>query len=192
MNLDREVDGKEDAMLDRALTTLGKKSVVWFACLIFGAGWGVVCGAIAGSVFFPEIGTVYGGTAGGLVGALGGAVAGVTGTVFGGRLGWGLAGVLGGPIITAMLLKHFETSFFGAKLLYVLVPSLVGGALGVAVGRGLRSGKSFVPGVERIVELINDASPPKVTAKPPGLPTELTPAGPPEGRGDEIAPAGTT
>jgi hypothetical protein len=75
--------------------------------------------------------------------------------------------------------------------LFFLLPALIGGALGLAVGFGLRKGKSLLPGVRQLAAVLNDARPPARTVRHSSATAEVTPSLAPVGRGDEAAPAGS-
>jgi hypothetical protein len=62
------------------------------------------------------------------------------------------------------------------------------GVLGYAVGRGAQTGKSAVPGVQKIVQAIRDGNALPPAALPGRMPAEVAPATAPGGRGDEAVP----
>jgi len=186
------------------------KRRAWTGCVGLGAGYGAVCGAL----FFVVFGALPAGShedgrgfltgmltallGGAGVGAIGGAVTGGIGSLLEGRLGWCLAAVLGGvatgillagPVL-AYLARH-ELRLGPTRLLVLLVPAWVAISLGLAIGRGLQSGQSPLPGVRALALVVHRESPPMGVLDLPSLPGEVVPARTPPGRGDEAAPAET-
>jgi hypothetical protein len=131
-------------------------------------------------------------------GAIGGGVAGVIGNFA--RSVWAccLAGMVGGlaPLATLWLVfLRLQPEGPNGPIplmlqLLAVLPVVAGGLLGLAVGRGLQSGRSAVPGVQALVEKMQRVDAPE-PARPRSIPpAEVTPAAMPAGRGDEAAPAG--
>jgi hypothetical protein len=162
--------------------TIARRLKAFVACVLFGAVYGGVCGATYAGILTRGEGIVIGGFFGGVMGCVSGAV----GCLIGGPYGWCLAGVLGAISPWIMLgVPGLELGDFDI----VLAPALIGGALGIAVGRGLRKRKSRLPGVVKLATILDGARRPALVPKRPGAPTEVTPARAPEGRGDETIPA---
>jgi hypothetical protein len=164
-----------------ALAFIARRLKVMGACVLFGAAYGAVCGALYGTLLVPGFGTAFGA----VYGLMMGCVSGIIGGVVGGPLGWCLAGMLGS--VAPWLLDGSWTVLWN---LFVVPPAGIGGCLGVAVGLGLRKGKSRLPGVEPLSRVIYPDGPPRRPAGTPTAPSEVAPAGAPAGRGDETAPAG--
>ncbi len=74
--------------------------------------------------------------------------------------------------------------------IFSLLPAAIGGGLGVAVGLGIRRGRSRLPGVERLASVVNPDGVHSLRVGLPSTPRELIPACSPEGRGDELASDG--
>jgi hypothetical protein len=67
---------------------------------------------------------------------------------------------------------------------------LTGGLLGLAVGTAVESGRSSMPGVQRVARVICHVDSVGPSAGPDRLTAEVIPSSTPEGRGDESIPAG--
>ncbi len=170
------------------------------ACLGFGTGYGAVCGALFAAlmavvisfsgdpgleqfIVVPLLGAILGGLGGGAGGLLGSALRGCA--------GWTVAGLVGGfcslalPAVLISLLGGQAP--LGVVLASALIPAAIGGGVGHAVGRGLQRGQSTLPGVDRLGMILREGRPNALPPGDPALPTEVTPAGSPDGRGDEVA-----
>jgi hypothetical protein len=110
-------------------------------------------------------------------------------------MGWGVAIVLGwlAPGLILISLTFLAEADGPETLVFALIAlapgSLVIASLGIAVARALRTHRSAVPGVQRLVTAVND-----VCAEPrdhgrAGISAEVAPASAPAGRGDEPTPA---
>src|SRR4051794_10216125 len=79
---------------------MGRRGGVITSCACFGAAYGAVFGCFCGPQFLesswllPDV--LLGTGVGLLLGAIGGGIAGGGGDIVGGRIGWSLAGALGG------------------------------------------------------------------------------------------------
>lgn len=174
-------------------------------------GVGTLYGGVAAVLFvslLSLISTAMGGEAGPpllgvapaamIAGAVGGCVAGVAGNFTRRLRACVLAGMAGGlaPVATFILIALIEEGGWPREALplglqvLAMAPVVIGGLLGLAVGRGLQTGRSAVPGVQTLVEKMQRLDAPEPPRPHPVLPAEVTPAAMPAGRGDEAAPAG--
>jgi hypothetical protein len=181
-------------MWERVTRFVRRKFNVWGACVALGAGYGAAFCAICGTLRCPVFGTVIGTLGGAMYGSVCGCVAGIAGNVVGGRIGWGLAGLLGGLTPLAIIWPWLQTGqnlsmSVPGMLIVFLPPAVLGLGLGLSVGCAIRTGRSSIPGVDGLIKAIHDDGRPW-DAKLWSLPTEVVPTATPEGRGDEVAPAG--
>jgi hypothetical protein len=195
---DHRVGGEKDDMRERREGFLSRQARASAYCVVYGAAYAALCFAVSvrHSVSFIHI--IENALAGAIAGAAGGFVASIVRNVTGRRLGWCLAGAVGG-LTLGLVLMHclassvtdwYPDSFW--ELLYpfwsVLQTSvLIGAGLGLALDLGLWTGKSILPGAQRVA----------ATAYPVSLPeavetlldsSEVIPSAAPEGRGDEAVP----
>jgi hypothetical protein len=157
------------------------------ACVKFGAAYGAFCGAVVGTLAVPLVGTLVGALIGTLFGVACGTVVGIAGSLLGERLGWCVAGLIGGltPLLVlcdGLHLSDMREAGF-ANLAVITAP--IGGLLGLVLSRALRSGRSVVPGVQKLAAVIHDATPRRVLTLHE-QPAEVIPSPAPEGRGDEV------
>jgi hypothetical protein len=170
---------------------------LWGAFAGYGSKYGAALGALWGTIHLLRFGEsealLLGPVFGAMMGAFGGSVAGLVGNVIGGLPGWFIGGVLGsaGPAVGVYYLSLGvgQPALRGSTLLVAPACVILGGVLGLALGMGLRRGKSKVPGVEALAAIIAEDKVPERAARPAQLPTEVSPSAAPGGRGDEAAPA---
>jgi hypothetical protein len=183
-------DRGEDERSEEHLETAPGWQTLWTVCMCYGAAFGAACGALCGTVsLWSPAGQLAGALVGLLMGTLGGWVYAVVGTSLGGPVGWGLAGLLGTLAPTALvgfLLGRNPVS--GSIVTGIALAGLTSGCLGLAVAHGLDTGQSRVPGVQGLVEVIQEVTLAKRSGSVSDTAAEITPAAPPEGRGDEAAP----
>jgi hypothetical protein len=185
-------------------------------CLGFGMVYGAVCGAICapsliwmaarghlpiwptGPLYLDRMSAAlirvfYGEPRIALIGVLCGAVSGglfgLLGSFARGPAGWCLVGALAGYLMPSLWAQPpFEHPSLWFSEWNVL-PALIAGSLGLAIGGGLRSDRSRLPGVRRLRKVLHEESRPRGQAPPPAVPAEVTPSLAPAGRGDETTPA---
>jgi hypothetical protein len=151
----------------------------FFACVLLGAAYGTAFGMFYGPALWlpspdgPLWAVRWGAIYGASLGAFGGGVAGFFGIVSGRHVAWWLAGVLGGaaPAACLWIVSGFAAAWESAPLFRDRILSdglivcsgivLIGGGLGAAVDRALRSGRSVVPGVQRLAAIINQVNRPE-------------------------------
>jgi hypothetical protein len=166
---------------------MGRKVRVATHCAILGAAYGAAAGAVFGSLVLPVLGTVLGAWAGGGLGLICGFTAGLVGDLLERAPGWCVAGALGGLVPAALFSSSGFTLDPVSSVLILAVPVLTGCCLGIAIGSGLRTGKSAVPGVGRLAAVISEVK--RTDLSTGGVPTEVTPSAAPEGRGTETVPS---
>jgi hypothetical protein len=151
----------------------------FLACVVLGTAYGAAFGSFYGPALWlpspdgPLWAVSRGAVFGASLGAFGGGVAGFFGIVSGRHVGWWFAGVLGGAapaacvwIVSGLAAGWEPVEFHSERILSdgLLVCSgivLIGGCLGAAVDRALRSGRSIVPGVQRLAAIINGVNRPE-------------------------------
>jgi hypothetical protein len=167
------------------------------ACMMYGAAYVALCATATGYLEASILWAVPLALVGGLVGAIGGLVASVLRNITGPRFGWCLAGFIGGCAPGVLLLALYPPHSSGTCFpdmnptvsSLVVWPSLIGAGLGLTVDYRLRTGRSLLPGVQRLATVLNDCRPPGRLAVPHGAAAEVTPAHALQGRGDEAEPA---
>jgi hypothetical protein len=167
---------------------------LWTVCMCYGAAFGALCGVMCGITSpDPPVGLFYGAPAGLVVGSLAGCVYVAVGACVRGPAGWGLAGLLGSLAPTALigflLGRSPET---GPLLTGLALVGLTGGCLGLAVAHGVDTGESRVPGMQSLVEIIQETTHAQRSRTASGIASEVAPSAAPAGRGDEAAPVGET
>jgi MFS family permease len=178
-----------------------KKQRIWKACALFGMLYGAAGGALFGALTcFVGPGGIVAGTMvrwsvlGLWFGLLGGCMAGFVGSTWRTPVGWLVGGLLGGLLTARMCWWSWgwRVAFhvFSPLAWFIAGAVLLGGALGWAVGLGFRFGVSSVPGVQKIVGILDDDTPVAIETRAPRAASEVTPARAPHGRGDEAAPGG--
>jgi Pentapeptide repeats (8 copies) len=157
---------------------------VFLACVVFGAGYGAAFGSVYGPVLWLPSGDGFlwavenGAICGAALGAFGGGVTGFAGNIIGWRVGWVLAGGLGSAASAACVWavaciaaawepnQVFREKNLIDGALWCSGVILIGGLLGMALDRALRTGRSFVPGVQRLAATINgEPQPPQESAR---------------------------
>jgi hypothetical protein len=147
---------------------------VFWSCTLFGFVYGAAFGSLCElTLWLPSgrgaLSAVLGGAVdGALLGAFGGGVAGFVGNMIGWRIGWTLAGGFGSAAAAACVWTLIclavglepDPPFVRDRNLtegaiWCSGIILVGGLLGTALDRALRSGRSFLPGVQRLASVIN-------------------------------------
>jgi hypothetical protein len=184
---------------------MGRKLKIVCACLALGSAYGAALGALDEALFLTDpagipTAALDGAVCGAVFGALAGGISGVLGSLVGGILGWSVAAVFGSVSVAACLWHIAVTaqtwnhaSFLWPQgALTALGVALIGSFLGLALDAGLESGRSAVPGVQRLAEIIRVSNPPRDNLQSRGQPTEVAPSGAPEGRGDETLPGHPT
>jgi hypothetical protein len=169
-------------------------------CRDLGGVYGAVVGAaylgLMALSFGNDLGSVvlYAGMVAGaallgaLGGALGGAVAGLAAARLRHPIAWALAGAAGGALPGALFgvltgqrgVYEWQHLF---NLSVVLLPALVGGAVGAAVGCGLHRGTSPLPLVTEVAAALQAAE--REQALRLRTAAEVSPSDAPAGRGDE-------
>jgi hypothetical protein len=115
--------------------------------------------------------------------------------------GWGLAGLLGGlaagapgayVVLLNVMNQGFVSPWWPLQLALVVGPPALGIGLALAVGRGVCSKRSRLPGVRRLTLLLENAGALPALPPPRALQLDrvlhLVPADAPTGRGDEPTP----
>jgi hypothetical protein len=126
-----------------------------------------------------------------VLGAGGGLLAGALGAWVRGRLAWGLAGVAGGVAAGLALLANltldqgYDITVYG-WLILTMLPGVIGGLAGGAVGDGARRERSVLPGVSALGAAVRQVDAQRA-ARRGDRTFDVTPATP-TGRGDEPAP----
>jgi uncharacterized protein YjbI with pentapeptide repeats len=194
---------------------------LWAACAAFGAAYGSVYGAVWQSILWLPVGVplwvsaAFGAIGGGVIGAIGGGVMGAVLLLVGKGLGWAAASVLGGLVPGLLLINlnlalpklrlpnmdsywtRFEFAFIVLpavtrfEFAFIIFPAVVAAFLGIAIARALATGRSRVPGVQRLATVVSEVRSRQQDGSRPGFPAEVTPARPPAGRGDEATPFAT-
>jgi hypothetical protein len=164
----------------RAIGIAGRKLKVLLACVLFSAAYGAVYGAVLGSLTARA-------ADGARFGAVMGGLSGILGALIGGPWGWCLAGAL--AAMSPFLVPGHHALENLQLIIPVVIPAFLGGYIGKTVGYGLREGRSPLPGVGLLGKVIYPDGPTKQPAETQSPPTEMTPSGAPEGRGDETTPA---
>jgi hypothetical protein len=107
--------------------------------------------------------TFYGAAIGALVGVglalIGGFVAGAVGILVGRAWGWSVAGALGAIALEAAVYGATHVPFRDAVHPVSLMPVAIGAALGGAIGRAVRTGKSRLPAVMWLAQIIMETLP---------------------------------
>jgi hypothetical protein len=141
------------------------------ACALLGASYGALVGAGYGGILlvlltlgspgppFPAL--IVGGMYGLFFGACYGFSAGFIAGCVGGPVGWGIGGVLGGLIPGFLLIPnflHFPGWEDGFNLITMAIfPGLIGGSVGVTIGRAIAAGSPVRLGVPWLVGIVNDS-----------------------------------
>jgi hypothetical protein len=182
-----------------AAGSMGKRLRLWICGIAVGTAYGAACGAIIGTVTTLESGMDTGdpiqwhfvilgmarvfAAVGGVFGALCGVIAGLVAASCRNRRAWYLAiGVGGGLAITLLVLFAIGSSA-------AVLPAVLAGVLVAVVCHGLVSGRSPLPGIQRLATLAKDTNPRSLTARPNSTPHEPMPATLPQGRGHEPNPS---
>jgi hypothetical protein len=175
--------------------TAARKTNVVIACAGLGAGYGAVYGGLWTS-FATNDDCLLGALCGALLGVLTGGGIGAFGLLVGNWLGWRLTAILGGlaPGCALFGLAWWVSEPGGVwsagELVSLAAPAMIAAVVGIAVALGLRTGRSRVPGVQSVVEAVNEVRARPQHGKRPAVSAELVPARAPEGRGDEPSPSG--
>lgn len=189
------------------------KLVVWTACARLGSAYGAAFGALFGAYYLLSAGNTFnplagfqqlvitdifgvvlgiaivaaiGALSGTVLGAMGGCLAGFIGITLGRAGGWGVAGLLGGVALGAI---WGAPSGRAPVVVGALMLGSIGGLLGAAVHAGLRTGRSAVPGVERLAAIIGATQSIPRVIDSAATPHEVTPSLAPHGSGNETSPA---
>jgi hypothetical protein len=135
---------------------------VVMATAALGTMYGATTGAIYGAarlvtfgwlgLFAAGVGLILGAIGGLIAGVIAGAMILLAGVRNGGVLGWGIGGFVPGIIWIVLTLPGGETD-----IVWDVIPTLIGGALGLATGVGVQEGKSILPGVNWLSRTINEA-----------------------------------
>jgi hypothetical protein len=151
---------------------------VFLACVVFGAVYGAVFGSVYGPFYWPPsdngvLWAVKGGTlCGAALGAFGSGVTGFAGNILGWRLGWTLTASLGSAAAAACVWavtciasawepnQVFRDRNLIEGAVWCAAVILTGGLLGLALDHALRTGWSFVPGVQRLAAIIKGGTQP--------------------------------
>jgi hypothetical protein len=162
------------------------------------ARWNVPLGVSPYSLLHESL---QGALAGALFGAMIGGAVGLVGHRLGGRIGWCLAGAYGGLGIVGGILVFLSSHCDPYREVLLLPPPyatiatwgfgylLTGGLLGLAIGSAVQSGRSRVPGVQYVAQVITEVNPPVPPTEASQPAAEVIPAAAPEGRGDEPSPS---
>lgn len=165
---------------------------LWTVCMCYGAAFGAVCGTLCGLMGHePAAALLYGPPAGMVVGSLSACIYVAVGACVRGPAGWSLAGLLACLAPTALMgFLLGRNSPEVPMLIGLTLVGLIGGCLGLAVAHGVDTGQSRVPGMQGLVEIIQETTHSARGRTAPGTAAEVAPAAAPSGRGDEATPIG--
>jgi hypothetical protein len=136
------------------------------ACGLLGASYGAIVGAVYGGALMVILtfaaSHVFGGAlmGGFLYGLFFGAFyrffAGIVGGTLGGPVGWGIGGLLGGFVPGYLLFSPAG----GTHLFLItggVLPGLIGGAIGVTIGRAIAAGSPLHRGIPWLMRIVTDS-----------------------------------
>lgn len=170
---------------------LGKRLLLWLLCIVVGAVYGGVSGAIAGGVMLasgdpgsqPPASPILGfGLLGVGLGGIGGCITGFLAALFRRRMGWVVAVTLG--LVPGAVLVSYASLSPEYRL-----AGIAAGLFGLFVCLGLLGARTGLPGIRTVARFADDTLPRPRRAQSSHVPDEPIPASAPQARGDETSPA---
>jgi hypothetical protein len=147
---------------ETSVKTCERAAEVVMTSSAFGAMYGAVTGTLYGrarlwplgwlSLFGAGVGFILGAMSGFVTGVIAAAIICVAGVRKGGMLGWTIGGFVPGITLIALTLPSGKVD-----IVWDVIPTLIGGTLGLATGVAMQDGESSLPGVNWLTRTISAA-----------------------------------